>query len=127
MNAFFQTTQDQFEAEVRAGDLLSLPELNRLLSAWLAVSYHKTIHSETKQPPELRYQKGLTIIRQVDMSRVIESFMQSIQRTVNRTFSDVQLNKRFYRVNAKLRGDRVQVKFDPFSTWDTVPHLFACR
>jgi hypothetical protein len=121
---FFQTAQDQFEAEVRAGDLLSLPELNRLLSAWLAVSYHKTIHSETKQPPELRYQNGLTVIRQVDMSRVIESFMQSIQRTVNRTFSDVQLDKRFYRVDAKLRGDRVQVKFDPFSTWDTV-HIYS--
>ena len=121
---FFQTVQDQFEAEVRAGDLLTLPELNRLLSAWLAVSYHKTIHSETKQPPELRYKNGLTVIRQVDMSRVIESFMQSIQRTVNGTFSDVQLNKRFYRVDAKLRGDRVQVKFDPFSTWDTV-HIYS--
>ena len=116
----FQTAQDQFEAEVRAGDLLSLSELNRLLSAWLAVSYHKTIHSETRQPPELRYQKGLTVIRQVDMSRVVESFMQSIQRTVNRTFSDVQINKRFYRVDAKLRGDRVQVKFDPFANWDVV-------
>jgi len=121
---FFQTAQDQFEAEVRAGDLLSLPELNRFLSAWLAVSYHTDKHSETKQPPELRYQNGLTVIRQVDMSRVIESFMQSIQRTVNRTFSDVQLDKRFYRVDAKLRGDRVQVKFDPFSTWDTV-HLYS--
>ena len=121
---FFQTAQDQFEAEVRAGDLLTLSELNRLLSAWLAVSYHKTIHSETQKPPEVRYQKGLTVIRQVDMSRVVESFMQSIQRTVNRTFSDVQLSKRFYRVDPKLRGDRVQVKFDPFSTWDTV-HIYS--
>jgi transposase InsO family protein len=121
---FFQTVQDQFEAEVRAGDLVTLLKLNRLLSAWLAVSYHRTIHSETHQPPEVRYQNGLTVIRQVDMSRVVESFMQSIQRTVNTTFSDVQLNKRFYRVDAKLRGDRVQVKFDPFSTWDTV-HIYS--
>jgi transposase InsO family protein len=121
---FFQTTQDQFEAEVRAGDIVSLSELNRLLSAWLTVSYHKTIHSQTNQPPEVRYQNGLTVIRQVDMSRVIESFMQSILRTVNRTFSDVQLSKRFYRVDAKLRGDRVQVKFDPFSNWDTV-HIYS--
>ncbi len=121
---FFQTVQDQFEAEVRAGDILTLSELNRLMSAWLAVSYHKTIHSQTRQPPEVRYQNGLTVIRQVDMSRVLESFMQSIQRTVNRTFSDVQLNKRFYRVDAKLRGDRVEVKFDPFSTWDTV-HIYS--
>jgi transposase InsO family protein len=117
---FFQTAQDQFEAEVRAGDLLTLAQLNRLLAAWLAVSYHQDKHAETGQPPELRYQKGLTVIRQVDMGRAIESFMQSIDRTVNRTFSDVQLDKRFYRVDPKLRGDRVKVKFDPFSSWDSV-------
>jgi len=50
--------------------------------------------------------------------------MQSILRTVNRTFSDVQLSRRFYRVDPKLRGDRVQVKFDPFSTFDTV-HIYS--
>ena len=115
-----QTIQVQLEAEIRAGDLLTLEQLNRCLSAWLAVSYHKTVHSETQEPPEHRYQKGLTVIRSVDMSKVIESFMQSVDRTVNKTFSDVQLDKRFYRVDPKLRGDRVQVKYDPFSSWDTV-------
>ena len=119
-----QTIQMQLEAEIRAGDILSLQQLNRCLSAWLAVSYHKTIHSETKQPPEQRYQNGLTLIRSVDMNKLIESFMQSVNRTVNRTFSDVQLDKRLYRVDAKLRGDRVQVKYDPFSSADTV-HIYS--
>jgi transposase InsO family protein len=119
-----QTIQMQLEAEIRAGDIPTLQQLNRYLSAWLAVSYHKTVHSETKQPPELRYQNGLTVIRQVDMTNVMESFMQSLNRTVNRTFSDVQLDKRFYRVDPKLRGDRVQVKYDPFSSWDTV-HIYS--
>lgn len=117
---FFQTAQNQFEAEVRAGHLVTLDELNRALSAWLSVSYHKEIHSQTAQSPEARYQQGLTVIRKVDMSRAIESFMQSIPRTVNRTFSDVQLSKRYYRVDPQLRGDRVQVRFDPFSTRDKV-------
>ena len=40
--------------------------------------------------------------------------------TINTTFSDIQLEKRFYRVDPKLRGDRVEVKYDPFSSWDTV-------
>ena len=119
-----QTIQMQLEAEIRAGDILTLAQLNRALSAWLAVGYHKTMHSETKQPPELRYQNGLTVIRSVDMAKVIESFMQSVERTVNRTFSDIQLDKRFYRVDPKLRGDRVQVKYDPFSSWDTV-HIYS--
>jgi hypothetical protein len=114
----------QLEAEIRAGDIPTLQQLNRCLSAWLSVSYHKTIHSETKQPPEQRYQKGLTVIRQVDMAKVMESFLQSVHRTVNKTFADVQLDKRFYRVDPKLRGDRVQVKYDPFSSWDTV-HIYS--
>jgi len=117
---FFQTVQDQFEAEVRSGDIISLDQLNRGLSAWLAVSYHQSDNAETAQTPEKRYQNGLTVIRQVDMSRAIESFMQTAFRTVNRTFSDVQLNKRFYQVDPKLRGDRVQVRFDPFDSWEGV-------
>lgn len=117
---FFQTVQGQFEAEVRAGDILTLDQLNRGLFAWMAVSYHKTKNSETGQPPQIRYQQGLTVTRQVDMGRVIESFMHTVLRTVNRTFSDVQLDKRFYRVDPKLRGDRVQVRFDPFASWDTL-------
>jgi transposase InsO family protein len=115
-----QTIQDQFEAEVRAGRILNLTELNRGLSAWLAVSYHKTIHSETGEKPEDRYQKGITVIRQIDIARVLESFMTRVPRTVNKTFSDVQLDKRFYRVDPKLRGDRVEVRYDPFSMLDTV-------
>jgi transposase InsO family protein len=117
---FIQTVQAQFEAQVRAGELMSLAELNRAFSAWLSVSYHTSLHSETGQAPEARYQQGLTVIRQVDMTRAMESFMQSVPRTVNRTFSDVQVSKRYYRVDPKLRGDRVQVRFDPFSTWDKV-------
>ena len=117
---FFQTVQGQFEAEVRAGDILSLDQLNRGFSAWLAVSYHEAKNEETHQAPQKRYQQGLTAIRQVDMGRAIESFMQTAFRTVNGTFSDVQLNKRFYQVDPKLRGDRVQVRFDPFASWDDV-------
>jgi len=115
-----QTTQDQFEAEVRAGQILSLAELNRALSAWLAVSYHNSIHSEIGETPQQRYQKGLTVIRQVDIGRVLQSFMKKECRSVHKTFSDVQLDKRFYRVDPKLRGDRVEVRYDPFSMLDTV-------
>jgi transposase InsO family protein len=115
-----ETIQDQFEAEVRAGRILSLAELNRGLSAWLAVSYHNSIHSEIGETPNERYQKGLTVIRHIDIGRVLESFMKTQCRSVHKTFSDVQLDKRFYRVDPKLRGDRVEVRYDPFSTPDTV-------
>jgi transposase InsO family protein len=115
-----QTIQSQFEAEVRAGDLLTLDHLNRALQAWLEVSYHQTPHSETGQPPAQRYQEGLTVIRQVDLDAVLPYFMEREQRTVHPDFSDVQLHGRFYRVSKDLRGDKVVVRYDPYGAGDTV-------
>ena len=115
-----QTAQNQFETEVRAGDILTLEQLNRGLSAWLSVAYHKDIHSEIKTSPDEKMKAGLRGIRYVDMNEIISAFMQRVERTVNKTFSDVRLNNRYYKVDPNLRGDKVQVAFDPFSNSDKV-------
>lgn len=117
---FFETAQSQFEAEVRAGDILSLEELNRAFSAWLEISYDRRPNAETRQPPRERYEQGLTAIRHVDMEAAAQCFMRSEPRTVNRDFSDVRLEGRCYRVDRKLRGDRVVVRYDPFADCNTV-------
>lgn len=117
---FFGTVQSQFEAEVRAGEILSLAELNRAFAAWLSEAYHGEVHSEIGQMPRDKYQTGLSVIRDVDMNGVLAAFMQRVQRTVNPTFADVQLNKRWFAVDPRLRGDRVEVRFDPFSGLDKV-------
>lgn len=122
----FQTAQSQFEAEVRAREILTLDKLNRGLSAWMSVQYHPNVHSETGQPPLKRYQQGLQCTRHVDMQDFLASFMQKVPRTVNPTFSDVRLNNRYYKVDPKLRGDKVQVRFDPFGTMDEV-HLYCLK
>jgi transposase InsO family protein len=114
IEAFFRTVQEGFEAEARQGDILELKQLNRAFSAWLEMDYHRMEHSEIKQTPKERYTEGLTVIRQVDLSEAHASFMRSEQRTVHRDFSDVQLDKRFYRVDPRLRGDKVDVRYDPF-------------
>lgn len=111
---FFLTAQEGFEAEARQGDILELNQLNRSFSAWLELDYHRIEHSEIKQTPQKRYDAGFTVIRQVDLNEAHASFMRSEQRRVHRDFSDVQLDKRFYRVDAKLRGDKVEVRYDPF-------------
>jgi transposase InsO family protein len=116
----FQTTQSQFEAEVRAGDILTLEQLNRAHSAWLEMSYHRRPHGETGEPPAERYQKGLKLIRPVDMQKALECFMQRAQRTVHHEFSDVQLGGRFFRVDKRLRGDRVDVRYDPYGDQHSV-------
>ncbi len=123
---FFQTTQNQFESEVRLNDILTLNQLNKAFIAWLTVSYHKTVHSEIRTIPERQMKKGLGLIRFVDMKKIISAFMQKVQRTVNRTFSDVRINNRFFKVDPRLRGDRVQVALDPFSALDTV-ELYSLR
>jgi hypothetical protein len=117
---FFGTVQSQFEAEVRAGDILTLDKLNEALQAWLQVSYHERCNRETGQPPRLRYEAGRSFTRHVDIQQVVKYFLKREQRTVNEDFSDVQLSGRFFRVDRRLRGDKVEVRYDPFGDLESV-------
>lgn len=111
---FFQTTQSRFESEVRALKIMNLDSLNRAFSAWLEVDYHQTVHSQTGQSPQERYQKDLPVVEQVDLNAAIRFFMLKVERKVHRDFSDVSVNGRFYNVDPRLRGDKVIVRYDPF-------------
>jgi len=51
---------------------------------------------------------------------VLASFLRKLTRVVHKDFSDISLDKRLYRVDPSLRGDKVWVHFDPFSSSDTV-------
>jgi putative transposase len=117
---FFRTAQSQFEAEVRHGKFLTLEQLNRAFVAWLEVSYHRRKNDETGEPPEARYHQGLTVLRPVSMEKVLRHFLHRETRRVHKDFADVQLHGRFYRVDKRYRGDRVEVRYDPFSARDTV-------
>jgi len=117
---FFGTVQSQFEPEVRAGEILTVAQLNRAFSAWLTVSYHERINADTTQTPKQRYHDGLTVLRKVDTTEAIRSFMKIVTRHVHRDFCDIQLNGRFYRVDRILRGDKVQVRYDPYSAMESV-------
>jgi transposase InsO family protein len=117
---FFETAQSQFEREVRAGEILSLERLNRAFSAWLHMAYHKQMHTEIKQMPEKQYRHGLLAKRHVDLTQVMKAFMVRVQRTVNPTYADIRLDNKFYRCDPKLRGDRIEVRYDPFSSFDSV-------
>ncbi len=109
---FFQTAQNQFESEVQ-GKALSLDDLNRGFSAWLDVVYHRTSHREIKSSPAERYGANHQPPRRADPAVLAEVFLESEERTVDRTFSDIVLNNTLYRVDQKLRGDRVVVRYDP--------------
>ena len=80
---FFQTCQTQFEAEVRASQILTLDELNRVLAAWLEMAYHQEVHSETGQTPHERYHQEPRLIRNVDLGTVLTFFHQRVPRKVD--------------------------------------------
>jgi putative transposase len=117
---FFGTAQGQFESEVRAGEILTLDRLNRAFAAWLEVSYHQQPNSETGQPPLDRYHRGSRFTRHVNLQEVLKYFMRQVRRTVHEEFSDVQVDGFFFEVDARLRGDRVEVRYDPFSPLEMV-------
>ncbi len=112
-----QTVQQQFEAEVRAGKVLGLDKLNRYFQGWLHADYHQRIHSATSQTPQARYEQNTRFRRHVNLPEVMELFKVKVKRKVNDEFCDVQIDNRFFRVDAKYRDDWVLVSYDPFS-WD---------
>ena len=117
---FFRTAQGQLETELRAGPPLTLDRLNQALTAWLEVSYHERPNSETQQTPRLRYEQGRQFIRHVDLQQVMKYFLQRERRKVDPIFSDVRLKGFFFRVDPQLRGDWVEVRYDPFVELETV-------
>jgi transposase len=117
---FFGTTQTQLESEVRAGEILTLDRLNHALAAWMEQSYHQQPHSETRQPPRQRYHQGQRFTRHVNLQEVLKYFLRGQRRKVHPDFSDVQLEGLFFQVDPRLRGDWVEVRYDPFSPLETV-------
>ena len=115
-----QTTQDQFESEIRAGKTLTLDELNRYFQAWLHVQYHETVHSQTQQQPRARFQAGTRYVRHVNMAEALRLFHRREPRRVDPTHCDVQLGKQYFAVRPEYRGDRVLVSYDPFARSDEV-------
>lgn len=117
---FFSTVQGNFEREIRAEGQRTLDQLNQNFAAWLEMAYHNEFHSEIKTTPKKQMEAGLQYIHQVDINEVLSAFMKKINRTVNKTFSDVRINNRYFKVDPQLRGDKVLVGIDPFSKLETV-------
>ena len=115
-----QTTQQQFESEIRASHTLTLDKLNRYFQAWLQASYHETEHSSTGQAPRGRFHEQSRFRRSVNMSEALELFRCQEKRKVDDEFCDVRIGNRFFAADVKYRGDQVLVGYDPFSSLDEV-------
>lgn len=115
-----QTTQHQFESEIRASHTVTLEELNRYFHAWLHASYHDAVHSSTERKPNELFREQTRFRRNVDTPDVLELFYIREKRKVNVEFSDVQVARKFFAIDAAHRGDQVMVHYDPFSALSDV-------
>jgi putative transposase len=114
----FRTVRDQFLVEItgnsdagrhHVGDLTSL---NRLFAAWAEQVYHRTVHSETGQPPLQRWTAGGPFPLPTP-AQLAEAFLWEEHRTVTKT-ALVSLHGNTYQVDPALVGRRVELVFDPF-------------
>ena len=114
---FFETAQGQLESEVRAGDILTLDRLNHALAAWLDVSYHQQrIRKRARRPriaistarvhPTRQPAGGAGVLPQAGRPHVDP---QALRRATGRAASSGS--------DRRLRGDRVEVRYDPFARW----------
>jgi|SRR5271166_4570312 len=97
---------------------MDLAELNRLFAAWVAVSYHRTVHSETGQAPLARWAAGIPDpLPLPSPAQLHEAFLWSERRTVRKT-ATVSLHGNLYQVDASLVRRVVELVFDPFDLTD---------
>jgi hypothetical protein len=106
---------------------LSLGDINRVLQAWLTQEYHAAVHSETHQTPHDRYHSTNRLQRPVRLQGILPLFHRREQRTVDRDHSDITVDGQTFAVDAKLRGDRVEVRFDPFQTREALQEVQLYR
>ena len=110
LERFFRTLRGQFLSEAVRREELSLPELNRLLRAWLERSYHRRAHTETGEAPAVRFAAARP--RYVSDEELHDAFLWSVRRVVSKT-ATVSLHGNRYEVDAALIGRSVELLFDP--------------
>jgi putative transposase len=111
---FFQFVQSDFLPELARSSVTSLHQLNQSLLAWIEVVYHCKLHAETGQAPLERFrQDGALATRPVDPEDLRQAFLHRDQRKVTKTATFSFRGNR-YRVPAYLRGQLVDLRYDPF-------------
>ncbi len=111
---FFRTVQTDFQQRLPFEPVATLDELNERFHIWLEKDYHQSIHSSLEgQSPAERFRSRCAHLRSAgeDLERL---FLNQTTRRVRRdaTFS---LDGRLYEVSPSLRGEKIEVRYDPFT------------
>ena len=111
---FFQFVQSDFLPELVRSSVMSLRQLNESLLAWIEVVYHTKLHAETGQSAlERLRQDTAPTTRPADPEELRQAFLHRDHRKVTKT-ATFSFHRNRYRVPAYLRGQTVQLRYDPF-------------
>jgi len=109
---FFRTLRQEVLVELDGHERPpDLPELERMLQAWIERVYHRRMHSETETTPLARF--GDFAPRYPTAAELREAFVWTETRVVTKTATVSLLGNR-YEVDQALCGRRVELRFDPY-------------
>lgn len=113
IESFFKTVQEDFFPEVIHAGITTLAELNRCFWLWLEEEYNKKVHSETGKRPIDAWNE-IKDIRRVSSDKLDQIFLWRDDRSVDKETSVIRYENNRYEVDSKLRGKRVEIRFNPF-------------
>jgi putative transposase len=118
---FFQFVQSDFLPELAHSSVVTLPQLNESLLAWIEVVYHRKLHSETGQAPLERFrQDPAPATRPTDPEELRQAFLHRAEHKVYKT-ATISFKGNRYTVPAYLRGQRVELRYRVVA-WATPRH-----
>lgn len=117
---WFRTVQEDFQARLVLDPVHDLAELNQRFWRWIETEYHLRPHAALQgQSPAERFLQRAVNLRTADPQTDWEGlFLSRCQRRV-RLDATVSLEGVLWEVPVHLRGQAVQLRFDPF-TWQRV-------
>ena len=114
---FWRTFDLSFLPEVdlliKAGELTTIDELNRLLWVWIQEEYLPRPHRVLKMSPQARYESDPHPLRIPSLEQVRQVFLWREHRRVDKT-GCISLLGNTYEVDHALTGKTVELAFDPF-------------
>jgi putative transposase len=117
IESFFAFVQSDFvpeaKAEIAAGHIQNLSELNIYFLAWLEISYHHKIHTVLQKTPISVWCSQQETLQYPDPIKLDQIFLWRYTRTVSKhkTFT---IEKNLYEVAPEMAGRQIQVRFNPF-------------
>lgn len=117
IESFFAFVQSDFvpeaKAEIAAGNIRTLSDLNTYFLAWLEISYHHKIHTALQKTPISIWCGQQDTIQYADPVKLDEVFLWRYTRAVSKhkTFS---IEGNLYEVAPEMAGREIQVRFNPY-------------